>query len=73
MYVEIDQLLRARYDDGRFVTAQLAVLDVRRGDLGLLNAGHPGPLLVRRGRVIDVRGRQVALPLASATSGTAIA
>jgi serine phosphatase RsbU (regulator of sigma subunit) len=63
MYVEIDQLLRDRYDDGRFVTAQLAVLDVRRGELGLLNAGHPGPLLVRRGRVIDLRGRRVALPL----------
>jgi serine phosphatase RsbU (regulator of sigma subunit) len=63
MYVAIDQLLRDRFDDGRFVTAQLAVLDVRRGELGLLNAGHPGPLLVRRGRVIDLRERRVALPL----------
>jgi serine phosphatase RsbU (regulator of sigma subunit) len=63
MYAEIDELLRARYDDGRFVTAQLAALDVARGELRLLNAGHPGPLLVRRGRVLNLRGRRVALPL----------
>lgn len=70
MYVEIDRLLRDRYDDGRFVTAQLAVLDVRRGELGWLNAGHPGPLLVRRGRVIALRGRAVALPLGLGDVGT---
>ncbi len=63
MYAAIDQLLRDRFDDGRFVTGQLAVLDVARGELRLLNAGHPGPLLIRRGRVISLRGRRVALPL----------
>jgi serine phosphatase RsbU (regulator of sigma subunit) len=63
VYAAIDQLLRDRFDDGRFVTAQLAVLDVARGELRLLNAGHPGPLLIRRGRVISLRGRRVALPL----------
>jgi serine phosphatase RsbU (regulator of sigma subunit) len=71
MYLEIDQLLRDRFDDGRFVTAQLAVLDVEGGELRLLNAGHPGPLLVRRGRVINLRGRRVALPLGLGDVGDA--
>lgn len=35
-----------------FVTGQLGRLEVSTGSLSLINAGHPPPLLVRRGHVI---------------------
>jgi serine phosphatase RsbU (regulator of sigma subunit) len=62
-YARLDALLRETFGDDRFVTAQLAVLDTMRGELRVLNAGHPGPLLVRHGRLTNLRGYRPALPL----------
>lgn len=48
----IDTVIKDQLGDGRFVTGQLAVLDSEHGVLRWLNAGHPLPLLIRRGRVV---------------------
>jgi serine phosphatase RsbU (regulator of sigma subunit) len=62
-HAHLDQLLREAFGDHRFVTAQLAVLDIEHGTLELLNAGHPGPLVVRDGHVITLRAAHGPLPL----------
>jgi serine phosphatase RsbU (regulator of sigma subunit) len=49
----MDQAIRSQLGDGRFVTGNLARLDTTTGRLRWLNAGHPPPLLIRAGRVID--------------------
>ena len=62
-YTEVDELVRGTLGENRFVTAQLAVLDVKQGQLQLLNAGHPGPLMVRGGHITAMPRRRDALPL----------
>lgn len=42
----------AQFPEDRFVTAQLATLDVSNGQLRYVSAGHPAPLHIRNGRVI---------------------
>ena len=44
--------IASQFPDDRFVTAQLATLDVSNGNLRYVSAGHPAPLLIRNGRVI---------------------
>jgi Stage II sporulation protein E (SpoIIE) len=46
----IDDAVAATTDGGRFVTALLAELDLRNGQLRCLSAAHPAPLLLRDGR-----------------------
>jgi serine phosphatase RsbU (regulator of sigma subunit) len=62
LYRSLDRLVAGRFGEGGFVTAQLATLDLARGELRLLNAGHPGPLLLRHGHVTDLREDRIALP-----------
>jgi serine phosphatase RsbU (regulator of sigma subunit) len=62
-YMEVDALMRRTSSANHFVTAQLAVLDVERGQLQLLNAGHPGPLMVRNGHITNLPQRRDALPI----------
>ena len=62
-YETLDGLLRDTFGEHRFVTAQFAVLDADDGTLELLTAGHPGPLLVRDGHVINLRPVEIAMPL----------
>lgn len=50
-YGEMDGAI-ARSGAERFVTAILAELDVSRGVLRLVSAGHPSPLLLRGGHVV---------------------
>jgi stage II sporulation SpoE-like protein len=52
MYEAIDGEVAGQYPSGRFVTACLAKLDVTNGRLSWISAGHPAPLLLRRGRFI---------------------
>lgn len=40
---------------GQFVTGQLIRVDLSAGTAAIVNAGHPMPLLVRDGRVRDIR------------------
>jgi serine phosphatase RsbU (regulator of sigma subunit) len=58
----MDQAIRAQLGDGRFATGQLARLDMTTGRVRWLNAGHPPPLLVRAGRVIDTLACPPRLP-----------
>ena len=48
----MDAALSSQFPEDRFVTAQLATLDVTSGHLRYVSAGHPAPMLVRNGRVI---------------------
>jgi serine phosphatase RsbU (regulator of sigma subunit) len=47
--VEMDRTIASEFGEHRFVTAQLAVIDLASGVLTLLNAGHPPPVLLRDG------------------------
>ena len=47
-----DTALTSEFRDARFVTAVLAELDLAEGWLRYLNAGHPPPVLLRRGRAV---------------------
>jgi hypothetical protein len=49
--------------EGRFATAVLAELDLDTGRLRYLNAGHPPPLLLRRGKVVRQLGGGRRMPL----------
>ncbi|HLM17264.1 MAG TPA: PP2C family protein-serine/threonine phosphatase [Acidimicrobiia bacterium] len=62
-YHYLDGLLRDSFGADRFCTAQLAVLDADRRTLELLNAGHPGPLLVRDGQISTLQDGERVLPL----------
>jgi hypothetical protein len=48
----IDAEVGEQYPDSRYVTACLAELDLAAGVLRWVSAGHPAPLLVRRGRYV---------------------
>lgn len=47
-HAAMDSLLVSQFSDDQFATAQLAELHLGSGELHLLNAGHPAPLLVGR-------------------------
>ena len=50
----LDEEIAAQFGDSRFVTAQLATLDLDAGRLEIVNAGHPPPLRLRPDRPPDV-------------------
>jgi hypothetical protein len=52
----MDAAVRGEYADSIFVTGQLAELDVDRGALRWVNAGHPRPLRLRHGRAQPLTG-----------------
>jgi serine phosphatase RsbU (regulator of sigma subunit) len=52
LYEAIDVEIEQQYPTNRYVTACLAELHVCTGWLRWISAGHPAPLLVRRGRFI---------------------
>jgi serine phosphatase RsbU (regulator of sigma subunit) len=60
-----DAALIEQFPDARFATAVLADLDVETGVLRYINAGHPAPLLLRRGRLVRplAGGRRMPLGL----------
>jgi sigma-B regulation protein RsbU (phosphoserine phosphatase) len=58
-----DAALVAYMPEARFATAILGQLNLDTGLLRYLNAGHPPPLLLRRGRVIRGLGGGRRLPL----------
>jgi serine phosphatase RsbU (regulator of sigma subunit) len=63
MYTLIDTAFTSQFPDDRFVTAQLADLHLPSGELHLVNAGHPAPLLVRGHRVVGTLGAPTTLPI----------
>jgi phosphoserine phosphatase RsbU/P len=61
-YRSVDKWVAAKYPRS-FVTAVLLELDVHRGLLRRICAGHPGELLLRAGRVVKTLPSPTALPL----------
>jgi serine/threonine protein phosphatase PrpC len=59
----IDDALIQEFGDDRFVTAQMATLDSRNGNLRWISAGHPAPLLLRGSRVASELEAVPSLPL----------
>jgi HAMP domain-containing protein len=50
----LDRVVRTKGETRVFVTATLALLDLRTGTLRLTNAGHPPTYLLRRGQVEEI-------------------
>jgi sigma-B regulation protein RsbU (phosphoserine phosphatase) len=53
MHQELDATIEGYASGTEFVTGQLAQLNVETGELRWTNAGHPLPLHIRGGQVID--------------------
>ena len=51
--VAIDAVLDEQFGEARFVTAQLASLDLDSGELRIASAGHPAPVVLRGGSAPD--------------------
>jgi hypothetical protein len=64
-----DTALLEQFPDLRFVTGVLAELDMDAGRLRYLNAGHPPPLLIRGGRVVDTLTGGRRMPIGVADPG----
>lgn len=47
--VGLDQIILSEFGDARFITAQLASLDLASGELRIVSAGHPYPVRLRHG------------------------
>jgi hypothetical protein len=54
--------VETHFGDGKFVTGVLASLEVTSGEFSWCVAGHPPPLLIRRGRVVKELDRARGLP-----------
>ncbi|MFF2937949.1 PP2C family protein-serine/threonine phosphatase [Streptomyces mirabilis] len=50
-YTFMDDAISRQFGPDHFVTAQLMHVNVATGEIELVNAGHPAPLLIRDGRV----------------------
>ena len=59
----IDTAISAQFGPDRFVTGVLAHLNLASGCLRWCVAGHPPPLLLRRGRIVKTLSAEVGLPL----------
>lgn len=62
IHERLDKVLADNFGGERFVTGQLAKLDVESGQLTWTNAGHPLPLHVRGDRVLDALPCRPSLP-----------
>jgi serine phosphatase RsbU (regulator of sigma subunit) len=50
IYLDLDRAVAGEFGDEVFVTAHLAKLNLASGVLSVVNAGHPGPELIRDGK-----------------------
>jgi hypothetical protein len=62
LYTSMDHAIAGQFGQERFVTAQLARLNVSTGQLQWVNAGHPAPLLLREKRVVRALHSRTTLP-----------
>jgi hypothetical protein len=58
----VDEGISSQFGESRFVTAQLAAFDLDTGEMAIVNAGHPRPLLLRTGKAPEVIACQPTLP-----------
>jgi hypothetical protein len=68
-----DEVIGNCFPGSAFVTGVLAELDVRTGRLRYLAAGHPAPLLMRRGKVVKSLGGGRRVPFGIEPGGVAVA
>ena len=61
-HLKLDAALAKEFPDMNFSTGQLARVDLDTGLLSWTNAGHPLPLLVRRGQVVKTLDCRPSLP-----------
>ncbi|MDP4508941.1 PP2C family protein-serine/threonine phosphatase [Nonomuraea turcica] len=62
-YAFMDDAVSRQFGPDHFVTAQLMHLNITTGELELVNAGHPAPLLIRDGRVVCKLESATTLPV----------
>ncbi|WP_369167321.1 PP2C family protein-serine/threonine phosphatase [Streptomyces sp. R28] len=62
-YTFMDLAISRQFGDDHFVTAQLMHLNIATGELELVNAGHPAPLLIRDGQVVQQLESATTLPV----------
>lgn len=62
-FTAIDEVVADQFGAERFVTGQLARLDLATGELTWVNAGHPHPLLWRGGRPLEDLRCETSLPM----------
>jgi serine phosphatase RsbU (regulator of sigma subunit) len=63
LYAAMDKAISSQFGADKFVTAQMARLDVGSGLLQWVNAGHPAPLLLRGGRIVAELESPTTLPV----------
>jgi hypothetical protein len=66
----VDAAVADGFGDGAAVTAVLAILDQRTGELTWINAGHPPALLLRDRRVVGTLEPASGRPLGTGLDGT---
>ncbi|MER6203636.1 PP2C family protein-serine/threonine phosphatase [Streptomyces sp. NPDC001586] len=62
-YTYMDDAISRQFGPDHFVTAQLMHLNIATGELELVNAGHPAPLLIRDGKVLRQLDSATTLPV----------
>ncbi|MET7729598.1 PP2C family protein-serine/threonine phosphatase [Streptomyces mirabilis] len=62
-YAFMDDAISRQFGPDHFVTAQLMHLNIATGEMELVNAGHPPPLLIREGRVVRQLESATTLPV----------
>ncbi|QHC25042.1 PP2C family protein-serine/threonine phosphatase [Streptomyces sp. GS7] len=62
-YAFMDDAISRQFGPDHFVTAQLMHVNIATGELELVNAGHPAPLLIRDGRVVQQLESATTLPV----------
>ncbi|MER5685502.1 GAF domain-containing SpoIIE family protein phosphatase [Streptomyces sp. NPDC002205] len=62
-YALMDDAISRQFGPDHFVTAQLMHVNVATGEMELVNAGHPAPLLIRDGRVVRQLESATTLPV----------
>jgi len=63
LYMAMDAAIAGQFGPDRFATAQMARLDSSSGLLQWVNAGHPAPLLLRGGLIVDQLDSPTTLPV----------
>jgi phosphoserine phosphatase RsbU/P len=68
-----DTAISEQFQDSRFVTAVLAELNLGTGRVHYLNAGHPVPLVLRRGHAVRELAKGRRMPLGFADPAAEVA
>ncbi|MBA4864656.1 SpoIIE family protein phosphatase [Streptomyces sp. PSKA54] len=63
IYAFMDRAIAKQFGPEHFVTAEMMRLDITTGHLQWVNAGHPAPLLIRNGEVIQQLQSPTTLPV----------